>query len=98
MPRIILSRAAQRDLSEIIEYGEAEFGAAAADAYNDEIEERFERLVDHPLIGEAKDSWGEGVRQLPCNRHRIIYRVLGNTVRIIRILHHSRDVQKHLKP
>lgn len=98
MPRIILSRAAQRDLIEIIEYGEAEFGAAAADAYNDEIEERFERLVDHPLIGEAKDSWGEGVRQLPCNRHRIIYRVLGNTVRIIRILHHSRDVQKHLKP
>nr|WP_276509818.1 type II toxin-antitoxin system RelE/ParE family toxin [Novosphingobium taihuense] len=93
-----MSRAAQRDLSEIIEYGEAEFGAAAADAYNDEIEERFERLVDHPLIGEAKDSWGEGVRQLPCNRHRIIYRVLGNTVRIIRILHHSRDVQKHLKP
>jgi toxin ParE1/3/4 len=81
-----------------MKYGEAEFGAAAADAYNDEIEERFDRLVDHPLIGEAKDGWGQGVRQLPCNRHRIIYRVQGHTVRIIRILHHSRDVQKHLKP
>lgn len=97
VPRIVLSRAARRDLVEIFEYGEAEFGAAEADAYGDEIEERFDRLVDHPLIGEAKDSWGEGVRQLPCNRHRIIYRVLGDTVRIIRILHHSRDVQKYLK-
>lgn len=97
VPSIVLSRAAHRDLVEIIEYGEAEFGAAAADAYHTEIEERFDRLVDHSLIGEAKDSWGEGVRQLPCNRHRIIYRVLGDTVRIIRILHHSRDVQKYLK-
>ncbi|MFN4135647.1 MAG: type II toxin-antitoxin system RelE/ParE family toxin [Novosphingobium sp.] len=98
MPRIVLSRAAVRDLIEIIDHGEAEFGAAAADAYNAEIEERFDRLVDHPLIGEAKDDWGEGIRQLPCNRHRIIYRVLDETVRIIRILHHSRDVRKHLKP
>lgn len=98
VPRIVLSRAAQRDLIEIIEYGEAEFGAAAADTYHVDIEERFDRLADHPLIGEARDRWGEGVRQLPCNRHRIVYRVQGDTVRIIRVLHHSRDVQKHLKP
>lgn len=96
--RIVLSRSARRDLVEIGDYGEAQFGAAAADAYQDEIEHRFERLADHPLIGEAKPMWGEGIRQLPCNQHRIIYTVHDDTVHIIRILHHSRDVTAHLKP
>lgn len=96
--RIILSRTAYRDLVEIGEYGEAQFGTAAVDAYQEEIERRFDRLADYPLIGEAKDAWGPGVRHVPCNQHRIIYRVSGDTVQILRILHHSRDVPKHLKP
>lgn len=98
MARIILSRAAYLDLVQIGEYGEAQFGAEAADAYQDDIDRRFERLADHPLIGEAKDGWGPGIRHLPCNQHRIVYRVDGNTVQILRILHHSRDVPNHLKP
>ncbi|MBU6395693.1 MAG: type II toxin-antitoxin system RelE/ParE family toxin [Sphingomonadales bacterium] len=98
MARIILSRAAQRDLVDIGDYGEAQFGPEASDAYQDDIEQRFDRLADHPLIGEAKEAWGEGIRSLPCNQHRIIYKVYGDTVQIVRILHHSRDVPQHLRP
>jgi len=96
--RIILSRAAQRDLVEIGDYGEAQFGFAAADAYQDDIERCFDRLADYPLSGEAKEAWGPGLRHLPCNQHRIIYKVDGNTVQIVRVLHHARDVLRHLKP
>lgn len=96
--RIILSRAAYGDLVEIGEYGEAHFGSLAADSYHDDIERCFERLADHPLSGEARAVWGVGIRYLVCNRHRIVYRLSDDTVQILRILHHSRDVQKHLKP
>ena len=66
VPRIVLSRAARRDLVEIFEYGEAEFGAAAADAYNDEIEERFDRLVDHPLNSRVVALPPDKLRGIPC--------------------------------
>ncbi len=96
--RIILSRTAHGDLVDIGEYGEAQFGSMAADSYQDDIERCFDRLADHPLSGEAKAVWGDGVRCLVCNRHRIVYRFGNDTVQILRILHHSRDVPQHLKP
>ena len=93
---IVLSWAARTDLVEIGDYGEAQFGTVAADAYQADIERAFERLAQHPRSGEAKSAWGSGFRCLVCNRHRIVYRVSRDTVKIFRILHHSRDVSKHL--
>jgi toxin ParE1/3/4 len=95
---IILSRAARADLVEIGEYGDAQFGWAAADAYLLDIERAFGRLADFPQSGEARPTWGHGFRCLVCNRHRIVYRLRGTTVEIFRILHHSRDVPRHLQP
>jgi toxin ParE1/3/4 len=93
---IVLSRAAYADLADIGDYGEAQFGREAADAYQDEFDHAFELLADHPRSGEAKPAWGSGFRCLVCKRHRIIYRVSEDTVQIFRILHHSRDVPRHL--
>jgi toxin ParE1/3/4 len=93
---IILSQAARVDLAEIGEYGEAQFGRDAADGYQNDIERAFDRLASYPRSGEAKPAWGNKFRCLICNRHRIVYRVNGTTVEIFRILHHSRDVPRHL--
>jgi len=93
---IILSHAARADLVEIGEYGELHFGLAAADAYQDDIDQAFTRLASYPKCGEAKPAWGPEFRCLVCNRHRMVYRVAGMTVEIFRILHHSRDVSRHL--
>ncbi|OYW50582.1 MAG: hypothetical protein B7Y36_04235 [Novosphingobium sp. 28-62-57] len=98
MARIILSHAARGDLVEIGEYGEAQFGSAIADSYQDDIERSLDLLADFPLSGEAKDVWGDGVRSLVCNRHRIVYRYGDDTVQVLRILHHSRNVPQHLRP
>ena len=97
MAEIVLSRAAYADLAEIGNYGEAQFGRAAADAYQDEFDRAFERLAAHPRSGEAKPVWGSGFRCLVCKRHRIIYQASEEAVQIYRILHHSRDVPRHLK-
>ena len=96
MAEIILSQAARADLAEIGEYGEAQFGRAAADAYQHDIERAFDRLASYPRSGEAEPAWGSRFRCLMCNRHRIVYRISGDTVQIFRILHHSRDAPRHL--
>lgn len=91
-----MSRLAYTDLAEIGDYGAAEFGNLAADAYQDAIDHAFERLASFPHSGEARPTFGTDMRCLVCNRHRILYRIRGNTVQIMRILHHSRDVARHI--
>jgi toxin ParE1/3/4 len=93
---VVLSRTAYFDLAEIGDYGEAQFGEKAADDYQDAFDRAFERLALFPHIGEARPAFGTDFRCLVCNRHRILYRVSGDTVEIVRVLHHSRDVPRHL--
>ena len=91
-----MSESAYADLEEIGDYGAARFGEEAADAYQDAFDQAFERLASYPHIGEARPALGNGIRCLVCKRHRILYRIGGDTLRIVRILHHSRDVSRHL--
>lgn len=93
---IVLTRDAYADLAEIGEFGETQFGREAADAYQLAIDRAFERLTLYPKSGEAKPAYGRGVRCLVCKRHRILYEVVDDTVTVLRILHHSRDVPRHL--
>ena len=96
MAEVILTRTAYTDLVDIGDYGEAQFGRMVADAYQDAIDRAFERLGFYPQSGEAKPVFGKDIRCLVCNRHRILYRLSGDRVQIIRIIHHSRDVPRHL--
>ena len=96
MADVILSRAARADLAEIVEYGAVQFGWEAADAYQDAIDQAFALLADFPRSGERRPQYGRGFRCLVCGSHRILYRIEEETVRIFRILHHSRDVPRHL--
>ena len=96
MAEVILSQTAYADLAEIGDYSEAQFGRDAADSYQDAIDHAFERLGSFPHSGAARPDFGRDVRCIVCNRHRILYRVSGDRVRILRILHHLRDVPRHL--
>ena len=94
--KIVLSKDAYADLAEIGDYGESHFGRKAADDYQDAIDRAFERLALYPRSGEAKPAFGRNVRCLLCHRHRILYEVVNDTVHVLRILHHSRDVPRNL--
>lgn len=80
----------------IDEYGAEHFGDAAADAYMRGTNEAFLLLADLPFAAEARPDFGKGVRCHVYRSHRILYRVDGEIVFVQRILHHSRDVPRHL--
>lgn len=96
MVEVRLSEAAGADLAEIDTYGSDQFGDAAAAAYQRGIDRVLTRLEDFPLSGEKRPDYGEGIRCVVHRSHRILYVVEPDRVVIARILHHSRDVPRHL--
>jgi toxin ParE1/3/4 len=91
-----LSEAAEADLAAIDAFGAECFGDLAADTYQQGLARVFARLQDFPLSGEERPDYGSGIRCAIYRKHRILYFVESDTVWIVRILHHSRHVPRHI--
>ena len=97
MHHYILSKKTQEDIDTIYEFGVLKFGKDQALNYLSELRAHFELLLKNPEIGKKRDEIKYGLYSLPCASHIIFYRILNNHLRIIRVLHGSRDLRKFLK-
>jgi len=88
---IVLSEDAARDLDDAWDYLAREESVNAADTILREIAKTYKLLSAWPLLGRKRDNLSPGARSLPVNPYIIFYRITEDTVRIIRILHQSRD-------
>ncbi|MDN5215578.1 type II toxin-antitoxin system RelE/ParE family toxin [Fulvivirgaceae bacterium BMA12] len=91
-----LSTEADQDIDKIFDYTKVEFGFDQAVKYVSEFEDFFERLLDNPELGKKRDEIKAGLRSFPKAAHVIFYRVLNDRIRIVRVLHGSRDLPKFL--
>ncbi|MFC0344210.1 type II toxin-antitoxin system RelE/ParE family toxin [Epilithonimonas hispanica] len=91
----ILSEIADKDLEDIFDYTFDEFGYDQAEKYLLEIEEIFQNLIINPQIGKKRDEIKQGLYSFPKDNHIIFYRILDNHIRIVRVLHGSRDIPKY---
>ncbi len=91
----ILSEIADKDLEDIFDYTFDEFGFDQAEKYLLEIEEVFQNLIINPQIGKKRDEIKQGLYSFPKDNHIIFYRILDNHIRIVRVLHGSRDIPKY---
>ena len=57
----------------------------------------FLTLIDQPELGRKRNEIRSELRSLVCEQHIIFYRVMNDNIRIIRVLHGSRDIPKFLK-
>lgn len=92
-----LSSAADQDLEDIFNYTEREFGFDQAIDYLSGFDAIFARLVNNPELGKEREEIREGLRSVLKEKHIVFYRILGNRIRIVRILHGSRDLQTFLR-
>ena len=90
--RYVLSAEADQDIEDIFDYTQKEFGQDQAIKYISEFEELFAQLNDNPKMGKARDEIKPGLRSFPKASHVVFYRMLTNNIRIVRILHGSRDI------
>lgn len=50
------------------------------------------RLTDFPLSASARPELGIGIRSIPVGTYRVFYRIEGDSVLILRVIHAARDV------
>ncbi|HEX8663078.1 MAG TPA: type II toxin-antitoxin system RelE/ParE family toxin [Beijerinckiaceae bacterium] len=97
MPRVEITEAADRDISEIYVYSHRRYGEAQAERYLLGLDACFERLAEMPRMGRNIDHIRTGYFRFEHARHTIFYIILKDGIRIVRVLHASMDPQRHLE-
>jgi toxin ParE1/3/4 len=91
-----LSAAADADMANIIEFGILRFGLAQVRKYISELEQHLAALAANGSIGRDASEVASGMRRFSFGSHVIFYQPDGTGILIVRILHHSMDVHRHL--
>lgn len=93
----LLSTEADFDLEQIYDYTEINFSYQQAIKYLTELDFVFKQLVINPNIGRKRNEVKLGLFSISEQEHTIFYRILENHIRIVRILHGSKDLPKNFK-
>jgi toxin ParE1/3/4 len=92
MSRYRFTLQAEQDLADLTNFI-AGNNPAAGVAMLDLIEERCAMLARYPEAGRTREELLPGIRSFPASSYVIFYRVAGDEVQILRVLHGSRDVE-----
>jgi len=87
---------AQADLESIWLYTMEQWGVEQANTYLEAIIQRFDWLVDNPLLGKQRDDIKEGYYCFPEGMHLVFYIIKDNQIEIIGIPHQSMDIVEYL--
>jgi toxin ParE1/3/4 len=98
VPKYTLSKAADKDLSDIYIYTYREFGELQADAYFGSLEELLSKLGDNPNLGVDVSALREGYRRFVNNRHTIYYKEDKKGILVARVLGPGMAADRHLSP
>lgn len=97
MRLFLLTVAARQDLIEIGRFTAEKWGARQRNKYLKQLDEAFHLLARQPEIGKPADSVKPGYRKFGQSNHVIFYREgTDSKIIVVRILHSSMDVERHL--
>jgi toxin ParE1/3/4 len=89
-----LSTQASQDLEDIFDYTASEHGPDQAFKYTKTFDDKFDKLLDNPMLGRERSEIKSGLRSIVKEHHIIFYRIQDNTIHIARILHASSDLPR----
>ena len=92
-----LSPAARADIEEIRDCKVRHWSEAQAERYTRTIRDACEALGDGTLSGRSAEDIRAGYRKAAVGSHVLFYRVRADVVEIVRILHRSMDVGRHIQ-
>lgn len=97
MAKVRLSRLADADLADLLIFGEARFGLAAAESYVRSFDSPLELLGRYTSIGMQAFEDDPVTRVLHHRRHRIFYELEEEDVLILRVLHHAMEAHRRVR-
>ena len=83
---------ARRDYLDILAYTTQAWGERQSDRYAEKLLEGLDSLAAFPYLGKRRDEIAQGVRSLPIEHHVVYYRIVVETIRVLRIKHQRADV------
>jgi toxin ParE1/3/4 len=92
----VLSVAAENDLDDIYDFTAANFGDEKAVEYLLGLESLFCALAAQLLLGRMRPEVRDGLRSISYVSHIVFYRHQASSVKIVRVLHASRDLSRHI--
>jgi toxin ParE1/3/4 len=103
--RVRLGAAAELDFANILKWTTENFGARQSRVYRDTLVQAIGELADGPDVAgsKARDEIAPGLHTLHVarrgrrGRHFLVYRATAKrTIEIVRILHDSMELQRHI--
>ncbi len=91
-----LTRKAREDLKSIARYTQKTWGVAQRNTYLTQLDKRFALLAAAPTLGRSCDAIRPGYRKYHEGRHVIFYTLIPDGIKVVRVLHDSMDVERHL--
>jgi toxin ParE1/3/4 len=88
---------AHQDIREIAAHTDQAWGARKRRAYLRQLQNRIEELAENPKLGIARDDVRQGYRSAHVGRHVVFYRIVGDGIEIVRVLHDRMDLERHLQ-
>ena len=86
---------ARKDLFQIGEYTELQWGKGQRNRYLKSLENRFAWLAEHPGAGKHRDDISHGYHSFPHGQHVVFYLFSGKVIDIIGVLHQEMDVMSY---
>lgn len=96
MNDVVFSPAAQVDIEQIWDYTCDRWDADQAERYIRALQSAVERVAENPLIGRACDEVRVGYRRHAVGSHTLYYRIAGDLIVVVRVLHQRMDVDQHV--
>jgi len=89
--KLRVSRLAQSDVDQIHD-SIARDKPGAAIRWVQRTRQQFKFLARHPGVGEVRDELRPGIRSYSLGNYVILFRVVADSVEIVRVVHGQRDV------
>ena len=96
MPIARLSPAAEADVDEIWDYSEERWGRPQADRYVRDLASTCAGIAEGLVSSLSVEDIRPGYRKAACGSHMIYFREDDGDIEVVRILHQSMDVGRHL--
>ena len=91
-----LTKSAEADLFDIIQYTLQEWGEKQVYTYKRQLESRLDAILLFPDIGRKHPKLPANVYYLVEGKHYIFYKKLDQDIEILRFLHHKMDIISQL--
>lgn len=92
--QIVFRTAAKRDVAQLAERSEREWGKRRTRRYLDKIEAKIAMLADNPMLGHDAEMSRPNLRRMNSGRHAVFYVVGENRIEAIRVLHVASDFER----